>query len=352
MADTGRDPQLDVIVNEVVSEAHISRSLLPPEETQYIREHALNNPLGVIHIWALGAGVVITGEYLGWNFGLPGGGPVGVLVATLIVCVLYLAWVLALSELSVAMPFAGGPLAYGRRAVGKWFGFLMGWSMFLESLFATIGTGLAAGGYIAFLLNPDHPDRNVTTSCATICALVFFAIQYAGVKHQAVVMLWLTYAAIAGLVWFWLGAAPGASRARVFTKPLLPAGWSGVLGAVPYALWWLVIIETVALASEEAHEPHVSIPRGLVLAQITLVVLVLLTWWFASAAAPYAETGAVDYPLPLVFKKVWGTGWFLTAFSAVAGAGVIVSYNGMSSATSRQSVSLGRGGYLSKAMGK
>jgi len=347
-----KDPQLDAIVNEVVSEAHIDRSLLLPEEIAYIREHALYKPLRVIHVWALGVGVVITGEYFGWNFGLPIGGPVGVLVASLIVCVLYLAWVLALSELSVAMPFAGGPLAFGRRAVGKWFGFLMGWSMFLECLFATIGTGLAAGGYIAFLIKPDHPNRNVTTAFAVACALVFFVIQYTGVKQQAVIMLWLTYAAIGALVWFWLGTAPGVSLDRVFTKPLLPSGWSGVLVAVPYALWWLVIIETVALASEEAHEPQVSIPRGLVLAQITLVVLVLLTWFFASAAAPFAETGAVDYPLPLVFKKVWGAGWFLTAFSAVAVAGMIVSYNGMIYATSRQSFSLGRAGYLPKALGK
>jgi ethanolamine permease len=79
--------------------------------------------------------------------------------------------------------------------------------------------------------------------------------------------------------------------------------------------------------------------------------LVLLTWFFASAAAPYAATGAVDYPLPLVFKKVWGTGWFLTAFSAAAVAGMIVSYNGMIYATSRQSFSLGRAGYLPKVLG-
>src|SRR6266436_7134664 len=87
------DVQFDAIVNGVASEAHLNRSLLLPEEIQYIREHALNKPLGVIHIWALGVGVVITGEYFGWNFGLPVGGPVGVLIASLIVCVLYLAWV-------------------------------------------------------------------------------------------------------------------------------------------------------------------------------------------------------------------------------------------------------------------
>jgi len=139
--------ELDAIVDEVVAEAHLSRSLLLPEEIDYIREHALKKPLRVIHIWALGVGVVITGEYFGWNFGLPVGGPLGVLLASLIVCVLYLTWVLTLSELSVMMPFAGGPMAYGRRAVGKWLGFLMGWSMLLECLFATIGTALATGGY-------------------------------------------------------------------------------------------------------------------------------------------------------------------------------------------------------------
>jgi len=300
--------ELEAIVNEVVAEAHISRDLILPEEIDYIREHVLKKPLRVIHIWALGVGVVITGEYFGWNFGLPVGGPLGVLIASLMVCVLYLGWVLTLSELSVAMPFAGGPLAYGRRAVGRWFGFLMGWSMFLECLFATIGTALATGGYVAFLLNPDKPDPLTTTTFAIVCALIFFVIQYLGVKEQAVIMLWLTYAAIFALFWFWCATIPGVKVERIFTQPLLPNGWFGVLGAVPYALWWLVIIETVALASEEAHEPHISIPRGLILAQITLAVLVVLTWFFASAAAPFAETGTVVYPLPLVFKNVWGTG--------------------------------------------
>jgi ethanolamine permease len=343
---------LDKIVDAVVAEAHIERSLILPEEIEYIRRHVLRKPMGVVHIWALGVGAVITGEYFGWNFGLPLGGPIGVLVAALIVSVLYLAWVLTLSELSVAMPFAGGPLAYGRRAVGKCFGFLMGWSMLLECFFATVGTALATGAYVAFLANPEAPDSLVATACAVLCALVFFAIQYWGVREQAAVMVALTYAAIAGLVWFWIAVLPGVKVDHIVTRPLLPRGWSGVLGAVPFALWFLVIIETVALAAEEAREPQVTIPRGMVLAQITLAVLVVLTWFFATGAAPYEETGAVAYPLPLVFKHVWGGGWFLAAFSTVALAGMVVSYNGMIYATSRQAFSLGRAGYLPAVLGR
>ncbi len=346
----GADPK--DAVEKVFEEAHLPRDLLLPEEIAYLRERALHKPLRVIHIWSLGVGAVITGMYFGWNFGLPAGGPMGMLVASLVVCVLYLSWVLGLSELSVAMPFAGGPLAYGRRAAGKLLGFLMAWSMFLECLFAMIGTALATGGYVSYLLNPENPDPNVKTGCAVACALLFFAVQVRGAKGQAVVTLWLTYAAIAALVVFWAACVKGVTAERLMASPLLPSGWSGVLGAVPYALWWLVIIESVALAAEEAHEPQVTIPRGLVWAQITLVTMVVLTWFFACGAAPFAETGKVDYPLPLVFRSVWGSGWFLTAFSILALAGLAVSYNGMIYATSRQSFSLGRAGYLPSLLGK
>jgi ethanolamine permease len=352
MDDEARhQPLLNSIVQEVIQQAHIDPALILPEEIDYIRAHVLKKPLRIRHIWGLGVGVVIAGMFFGWNLGLPGAGPVGMLIASLIVCGLYLTWVLALSELSVAMPFAGGPMAYGRRAAGKGLGFFMGWSMFLESLFATVGTGLAAGGYVSFLLNPTHPSRLTTTIAAIVCALIFFVVQYVGVKEQASLTLWLTSAAIIALVWFWVAAIPGVSIDRVITKPVLPGGWAGVLSAVPYALWWLVVIEAVALASEEAHEPHISIPRGMVLAQITLVALVILTWFFATAVAPYAETGVVDYPLPLAFAKVWGTGWALKCFSALGLSGLIVSYSGLLYATSRQSFSLGRAGYLPRVLG-
>src|SRR5580700_10537967 len=153
----GDGAELDLVVEEVVSEAHVRVESLRPEERQYLKEHALKKPMGVLHIWALGVVVVITGEYFGWNPGLKAGGAIGMLIASLFVCALYILWVLGLAELSVAMPFAGGPLAYGRRAVGPWLGFVMGWSMFLEALFATIGTALATGGYIYFILEHVAP---------------------------------------------------------------------------------------------------------------------------------------------------------------------------------------------------
>src|SRR5208282_5908664 len=328
----GQPSELDLVVAEVVSEAHLRADALRPEERAYLKEHALKKPMGVLHIWALGVGVVITGEYFGWNQGLKEGGPIGMLLASLFVCVLYLMWVLALCELSVAMPFAGGPLAYGRRAVGPGFGFVMGWSMFLEALFATIGTAIATGGYIYYVLSlfTDRFDEKLITTVAGLATVALFAfVQWLGSKLQARLMEWMTYGAIAVLVWFWIACLPGVRLERIFTQPLLTEGWTGVLRAIPFAIWWLVMIETVALAPEEAHEPHRTIPRGLTLAQLTLIVLVLLTWFVAAGAgSDYTRTGdeKMSYPLPFVCGEVWPQSTHLLVFSVVAIFGMIVSY--------------------------
>src|SRR3954471_16588310 len=156
--------------------------------------------LRVLDVWALGVGIVVCGQYFGWNLGLKDNGPVAMLIASLAVCLLFLAWVLALSELAVAMPRAGGPLDYGLRACGPWVGFLRGWSMFLECLFGGVATALAGGKYVAFLLNPAAPDKFVAVAVGLTIVVVFFLLQARGVKEQARALTLMTYAALAGLV--------------------------------------------------------------------------------------------------------------------------------------------------------
>lgn len=359
MGEQGQQPaasNLDAVVNELVTEAHLRPEELKPEERAYLKEHALKKPLRVLDVWALGVGVVITGEYFGWNLGLKDNGPVAMLVASLIVCLLYLTWVLALAELSVAMPFAGGPLAYGRRAVDTSLGFVMGWSMYLECQFATIATALATGGYIAFLINPDDPSKTVVVCSALATIVIFFLLQAWGVKEQSFAMVVMTYGAILGLVIFWIAAATNFSFERIWTDPILPAnkGWAAVLDALPYALWWLVVIETVALAAEEAHEPHRTIPRGLIWAQLTLIVLVVLTWLFACGAvesqklAVTAKGEDISYPLAEAIHSIpAGQSMLLNyGFGFIALFGMIASYHGMVYGTSRQAFALGRAGYL------
>jgi ethanolamine permease len=362
---------LGEVVNELVAEAHVRPDAILPEERDFLHKHALKKPLRVLDIWALGVGVVVAGAYFGWNLGLKDNGPVAMLVASLLVCLLYLTWVLALAELSVAMPFAGGPLAYGRRAANPLLGFIMGWSMYLECQFAAIGTALATGGYIAFLFNPADPSNTVQVIFGLATVAVFFVLQAWGVKEQSWAMMAMTYGAIGGLVLFAVIAATHFSWDRVWPeKGLFPPGkgWKAVLDAVPYALWWLVMIETVALAAEEAHEPHRTIPRGLTWAQLTLIGLVVLTWLFACGAMDSQELAftaqvndkgeteevPVDYPLAKAIRSIPAgkSNLLAVGFGVIALFGLIASYHGMIYGTSRQLFALGRAGYLPGFLGE
>lgn len=321
--------------------------------------------LRVRDIWALGVGIVVCGQYFGWNLGLKDNGPVAMLIASLAVCLLFLAWVLTLSELAVAMPRAGGPLDYGRRAGGPWLGFLMGWSMFLECLFGGVATALAGGKYVAFLLAPDAPDRHVAVAVGLTIVAAFFWLQARGVREQARVLVWMTYAALVGLVVFWAVALTNFSWERVWTAPVLPAdkGWKAVLDAVPFALWWLIIIEAAALAAEEAHEPARTIPRGLTWAILTVILLVVLTTTTACGAVPFGQVAErevageampVDYPLAEVIRLIplGQSKVIFYGFGAVALFGLVASYHGLLYGSGRQLFALGRGGFVSPALGR
>jgi ethanolamine permease len=254
----------------------------------------------------------------------------------------------------------------------------MGWSMFLECLFAAIGTALATGGYIAFLINPDHPDPLIKVVAGVATVLIFFGLQAWGVKEQSRAMVLMTYGALAGLVIFWVVAATNFSWVRVWPRDdlLRGKGWRAVLDAVPFALWWLVMIETVALSAEETHEPHRTLPRGLTWAQLTLIAVVVLTWLFACGAmdsqalavtpvvdengAPVLDekgvvtTTDVDYPLAKVIRQI-PAGKYLPlvyGFGVIALFGLIASYHGMIYGASRQAFALGRAGYLPRILGE
>jgi ethanolamine permease len=259
------------------------------------------------------------------------------------------------------MPRAGGPLDYGMRAGGPWLGFLMGWSLLLECLFGGVATALAGGKYVAFLLDPDgEPSRPVAVAVALGIVLVFFLLQARGVREQARALTWMTYAAVGGLVLFWAAALTNFSWDRVWATPVIPTekGWAAVLDAVPFALWWLIIIEAAALAAEEAHDPPRTIPRGLTWAVLTVIGLVVVTTVTACGALPYPEiaerAGApVDYPLAEVVRRIpaGSSPVLLYGFGAVALFGLVASYHGLLYGSGRQLFALGRAGFVPARLG-
>ena len=92
--------------------------------------------LGTWQLWGLAVGLVISGEYFGWSYGWAQAGTLGFLVTTLVVAVMYTSFIFSFTELTTAIPDAGGPFAYARRAFGPLGGAIAGWATLIEFVFA------------------------------------------------------------------------------------------------------------------------------------------------------------------------------------------------------------------------
>jgi ethanolamine permease len=180
-------------------------------------------------------------------------------------------------------------------------------------------------------------------------------LNVAGVETSFRFTVAITLLALAILAVFYVGAlahldlarfaldiepAPGESR-------WLPFGWRGVLGALPFAIWFYLAIEELPLAAEESHAPSRDMPRGILLGLLTLVVCAFLTLVLNTGIAPGATAiGSSDEPLFEGLRTVFGAGLGTRLLALIAVAGLVASFHTIIFAYGRQIYSLSRAGYF------
>lgn len=316
-------------------------------------ESKLEKTLGPLMLWGLGVGYVISGEYFGWNLGLPQGGTYGMLVATVLVTVMYVTFVLSYAEISNAIPRAGGAFVYADRAWGRDVGFLVGVAQLIEFVFAPPAIAFAIGAYFQIFL-PTVPAGAI----AVVAYLLFTGLNIYGVKQSAVFELAVTILAVGELLLF-AGLTLPAFSWEAFTREPLPHGWLGVLPAIPFAIWFYLAIEGIANVAEEARDPQKDLTKGFGFAMGTLVFLALLTFVAAVGVAGwkgivYDAAGAEsDNPLPLALAHVVGKGHSLYHLLVGIGLlGLIASFHGIILVAGRATLEFGRVGYLPRPIGK
>ena len=82
--------------------------------------------LGPAHIWALGVGIVLVGEYMGWNFAIGKGGMIAGLAACWVAGLLYTCVAMIDSEVTSTIAAAGGQYAQAKHIVGPLMAFNVG----------------------------------------------------------------------------------------------------------------------------------------------------------------------------------------------------------------------------------
>lgn len=308
----------------------------------------LQQRLGAFQLWAIAVGLVISGEYFGWSYGWASAGTLGFLVATVAVAAMYIAFIFSFTELTTAIPNAGGPFAYGLRAFGPLGGAIAGFATLIEFLFAPPAIALAIGAYLHVqfpALEPKH--------AALGAYMVFMALNIAGVHIAASFELVVTLLAVGELLVFMAVVLPAFRWAH-----FLERGWAGqdhfsmaavggIFAALPFAIWFFLAIEGVAMAAEEAKEPHRTIPIAYICGILTLTLLAFGVMIFAGGSGNWAELASLNDPLPQAMKRAVGesSGW-LHMLVWLGLFGLVASFHGIIMGYARQIFALGRAGYL------
>lgn len=303
----------------------------------------LKKALKPIHLWGLAVGLVISGEYFGWNLGWDAAGTIGFLISTIIVTILYICFVFSFTELTASIPHAGGPFAFAYKAFGPYGGLIAGYATLIEFVFAPPAIAFSLGSYVHFL----HAGIPVMYT-AVGCYVLFTLINLLGIKESAIFNLIITILAILELLLFMGVVAPNFEM-KNFTADPMPHGITGIFAALPFAIWLFLGIEGVAMVAEEVKEPGKNIPKGYILGIGTLILLAMGVMILSGGIGDWHMLSKIDYPLPEAISMVMGKDHHLTKiFAGIGLFGLIASFHGLIIGYSRQIFALSRSGFLPK----
>lgn len=315
----------------------------------------LKKTLTPFMLWGLGVGYVISGMYFGWNLGLEKGGTGGMAVATLTIMLMYITFTFSYAELACAIPKAGGVFDYANKAMGRNIGFIAGIAQIVEFILAPPAIAFAIGAYF----NAFFPQVPILTSAIAIY-FIFTALNVYGVKAAASFEVIVTVFAVGELLLFSGIAAPRFEMANMLHNAW-PNGWTGIFGAIPFAIWFFLGIEGIANVAEETKNPQRDISKGFGWAIFTLAVLCILIFFTATGIAGWETivykngTGGEtsDSPLPLALAKITGSSHLMYHLLITVGLfGLIASFHGLILAAGRSTYEMGRVHNIPAFLGK
>jgi ethanolamine permease len=309
---------------------------------------ALLKVLGPIHVWALGVGIVLVGEFMGWNFSVAKGGAYGSLIACWIIGLLYTCVAMIDSEVTSTVAAAGGQYTQAKHIIGPLMAFNVGLYLVMAYTMLEAADALVVGDLIKAVA-ADSGYAGLDSRPFALVTIAFLALlNYRGVFVTLTVNFVITAVAFIAIVVLFLGVAPWHPGQTLIHHELLtqlPYGWLGVVAALQFGMWYYLGIEGTCQAAEEVRSAGRSIPLGTMCGMITLLVAAAMTWYVATGLMPWEYLGQAVTPLydaaRLSGSKGLQTLLFVgTLFSAVASA------NGCINDASRAWFSMSRDRYM------
>ncbi|MES1930133.1 ethanolamine transporter [Salinisphaera dokdonensis CL-ES53] len=305
---------------------------------------------GWVLLAGLGVSYVISGDFAGWNFGIAEAGWGGFAIAAALMALMYFTLVLALAEMSAAIPAAGGGYSFARQAIGPAGGYLTGLAVLIEYALAPAAIVIFIGAAVEELLGINGP-----LVYATFYA-VFIAIHLAGVGEALKVMMVISGLAVFAILATAIALIGDFDASNLFdmeptnavgASSFLPLGWYGVWAALPFGMWLFLAVEGVPLAAEEAKDPARDVPKGIIGAMVFLLGTAVLVVFLLAGAVGAQSIGESGVPLVTALKES-GSETLGTVVNVLGLAGLIASFFSIIFGYSRLVFALSRAGYLPK----
>ena len=268
-------------------------------------------------------------------FALPGElahmvGPVGVLVY-LAMGFLTVFTALNYSELSAAIPLAGGGYSFTSRTLNRPVAFFTGWFFWIGNTLACSMYALIFALTIRAYFLPEASIALITL----ITTVVFTMVNFLGMKEAIIVITVMNLVELAVLVGVaTLGITDFEPRNL---EPLAPMGWSPFIPAMALIYISYVGFELISNAAEEIMQPSKVIPRAILITLGVSTAIYVFVVGVMMGTVNYKDLAQSDIPFIYTAERLFGAwgAWAgiiatimasLSAFSVTLGASARILY--------------------------
>lgn len=251
--------------------------------------------LGPLHIWALGVGIVLVGQFMGWNYTIAKGGSIGSIIACWTIGILYISLIVINTEMGSVIPEAGGQYAMAKHFLGPLASFNIGLMLVFEYVMLEAADALVVG-QILQTIDPDI--QALPYIILSLLALTY--LNYRGVQATLNFNIVLTGIAFLTIIVLLFSTKFYSSESMIRLSEMtnsLPYGWIGVLGAFQFGCWFYLGIEGTVLAAEECRSKGRALPVGSIAGMMTLIVGATITWFVCSGMVTSDILAKSTYPL-------------------------------------------------------
>jgi amino acid transporter len=258
--------------------------------------------LGYWSIWALGVGAVIgDGIFLLMGQGIAMAGP-GAILAYLVAGLSQLFLMVALGEMAVGMPNAGAMSQWVERFMGKWWGFLAGFTFAIGWVIAGGSVGRALGRLTMWFF-PQLQGEFWPVFFAILFISIFAVLNMLGAEIAAKTQLLLVIIMTLVMALFSIIGLKDMNFSH-FT-PFLPQGTDGFWAAVPLGTYAYLGAVTLATAGGEVKNPK-DLPKALIWSSMTFLLLYTAAQIVLQGLIPWNQITMDSSPFTEAAKMVFG----------------------------------------------